>query len=131
MTMPENETLEQHQKLEGRVNRMTYLINDFATCCQYLQSFGDAGKPTMQKISAYIRKYKAEINQCRLQQQAIADMVQCIPDERHQRIIRKHYLQGMTWEQVAESEFVVIRQIYRIRQQALLSFELIEKVPPG
>lgn len=77
------------------------------------------------KITDYEKEVNDKINRLVELKIAIIKTIRCIPDIRYRKLLTKYYVEGKSWEQVAEEMNYGIRHIHKLHGNALL---LIEKM---
>ena len=66
-----------------------------------------------QAVNARVR------DMCRIKRQAIA-AIDAVEDARYRELLELYYIDGKTWEQVAEAMGIDTRRVYRLHGKALL-----------
>lgn len=114
--------LEQVQELKDLANRITPVFNGTPTvsnsCLSKLESaivnLQDQSEVLGEDVVKYL-KIRAEI----------ADTIKAVVDENQRLILEYRYLNFRTWRKIATAMNVSLRQIYKIHEQALNSYEKI------
>ncbi len=78
----------------------------------------------MRRIKDKIKRSTEERDEAALLLSAVKEAIHGIKNPLHREVLERYYLQGQTWEQVAEKMNYSATQIYKLRKQALDEIDL-------
>lgn len=114
--------LEQVQELKDLANRITPVFNGTPTVSNKCLSKLEAAIVNLQDQSETLGEEVVKYLAIRAQ---ISDTIKVVVDDNERLILEYRYLTFKTWKKIAEAMNVSLRQIYKIHEQALNSFEKI------
>ena len=71
-------------------------------------------------------KLAKELRETRAEYESIIQAIENLPDQLCRSVLEQHYVEGEKWEDVAAEMGYSIRQLFRIRDKALLMIKLPE-----
>lgn len=134
--MTAKEYLTQYRTLNIRINakleqkqQLFELATSIAPSSDHGQGSGVSDKVgrTVTKILALEQEINAEIDRLAALRQEIESVIAGIPDERLRILLELKYINGQTWENVAELLKLSTVQVWRLHKAAL--FFIQEKLP--
>lgn len=114
--------LEQVQELKDLANRITPVFNGTPTVSNKCLSKLEAAIVNLQEQSETLGEEVVKYLAIRAQ---ISDTIKVVADDNERLILEYRYLTFKTWKKIAAAMNVSLRQIYKIHEQALNSFEEI------
>lgn len=106
------------------------IVEDFRAGCeksrqwlhnpQVMQELTDQ----IQKLDAYKAEYQKVIEDKTKVCDQVSTSIKSVPDERDQMILSYRYINGMTWEQIAERMIYGVAYVQRLHKTALNHLEL-------
>lgn len=78
----------------------------------------------MHCIEEKLKRRIAERDEAALKLSAIKEAICSLKDLLHREILERYYLQGQTWERIAEEMHYSSTQVYNLRKQALAEIDL-------
>lgn len=114
--------LEQVQELKDLANRITPVFNGTPTVSNKCLSKLEAAIVNLQDQSETLGEEVVKYLAIRAQ---ISDTIKVVVDDNERLILEYRYLTFKTWKKIAAAMNVSLRQIYKIHEQALNSFEKI------
>lgn len=114
--------LEQVQELKDLANRITPVFNGTPTVSNKCLSKLEAAIVNLQEQSETLGEEVVKYLAIRSQ---ISDTIKVVVDDNERLILEYRYLTFKTWKKIAAAMNVSLRQVYKIHEQALNSFEKI------
>ena len=83
---------------------------------------------TADRLIALEQRVNARIREMVRLKQAAMDAIDRVDDSRMRELLELYYIDGMTWEQVAERMTLDIRWVYRLHGRALMRVTVPEEI---